>query len=120
MNVEQLDAIKEHAASTSFDKAYVKGDPWKGYEVKNEGNGVIIAEVLCETDAEFIATAREYVPMLVAEVERLKSLMAHIYEITHDTFYRKNEDNEYVVKQRYHEDRINIGEIMIVSAENSE
>lgn len=73
-NAEQLNAIKERAENTSFDKAYVKGDPWKGYEVKNEGNGIVIAEVPNGTDAEFIAHAREDVPALVAEVERLNTV----------------------------------------------
>ncbi|MGY3188744.1 hypothetical protein [Lysinibacillus sp. TE18511] len=78
MNAEQLNAIKEHAASTSFDKAYVKGDPWKGYEVKNESNGIVIAKVPCGTDATFIAHAREDVPALVTEVERLRQQLEKV------------------------------------------
>lgn len=73
MKHEQIEAIRERAEDTSFEKAYVKGDPWKGYEVRSEGNGMVIAEASCGTDADFIAHAREDVPALLAEVERLRN-----------------------------------------------
>ncbi|GLI82546.1 hypothetical protein ANABIO32_02330 [Rossellomorea marisflavi] len=66
-----LDAIKERLEETSFKEAYVKGDAWKGYEVKDENNGMVLAEVSCGTDAEFFANARKDVTTLLAEVERL-------------------------------------------------
>jgi chaperonin cofactor prefoldin len=70
---EELEAIRERAEDTSFEKAYVKGDPWKGYEVKGIGNGMTIAEVSCGADAEFIAHAREDIPKLLTEIERLRA-----------------------------------------------
>jgi hypothetical protein len=73
MRPEELAEIRERAEETSFEKAYIKGDKWKGYEVKSEGNGVVIAEVSCGTDAEFIAHAREDVPKLLGEIERLRA-----------------------------------------------
>lgn len=76
----ELTQMKERAEETSFDKAYVKGDPWKGYEIKSEGNGMVIAELPCETDAQFIAHAREDVPRLVAEVERLRNDNGHYFD----------------------------------------
>jgi hypothetical protein len=78
-NKLDLQAIRKRAEATSFETAYVKGDPWKGYEVKDEGNGIAIAETLTKADAEFIAHARQDVPELLdiiaekdAEIERLK------------------------------------------------
>lgn len=72
MKREELDAIRKRADETSFSSAYIKGDPWKGYEVKDEGNGIVIAETSTKADAEFIANARQDVPALLAEVERLR------------------------------------------------
>src|SRR4051794_21924829 len=89
MNAEQLNTIKERAKNTSFDKAYVKGDPWKGYEVKNEGNGILIAESPCGTDAEFIANARQDVPELVAEVERLQKDIKLVTKLLNNSLSRE-------------------------------
>ena len=80
MRSEELAEIRDRLDETSFEKAYIKGDKWKGYEVKSEGNGVVIAEVSCGTDAEFIAHAREDVPKLLAEIERLKKVAHEILE----------------------------------------
>jgi len=80
MNAAQLNAIKERMEETPFNKAYVKGDPWKGYEVRSEGNGQTLAETSSGTDAEFIAHAYEDIPALVAEVERLQN-RCELYEV---------------------------------------
>lgn len=93
MKPEQLNVIKERAANTSFDKAYVKGDPWKGYEVKNEGNGIVIAEVPNGTDVEFIASSREDVPALVAEVERLRKALKYYSDEKHYETYAIIDEN---------------------------
>lgn len=69
---------------TSFDKAYVKGDQWKGYEVKNEGNGLLIAEMSVDTDALFLVNAREDIPRLVSEIQRLQSAIEYAISITND------------------------------------
>ncbi|WP_205536651.1 hypothetical protein [Bacillus sp. Y1] len=81
---EQLEEIRKRAEATSFEKAYIKGDKWKGYEVKSDGNGVVIAEVSCGTDAEFIAHARQDMPKLLAEIERLRGALFVIYEDASD------------------------------------
>jgi hypothetical protein len=78
LNAEELEEIRKRAEDTSFEKAYVKGDPWKGYEVRDIGNGVAVAETSTKVDAEFIAHAREDVPRLLAEIERLKSQIEEI------------------------------------------
>ena len=74
----KLTEIKERVEETPFDKAYVKGDPWKGYEVRSESNEQTIAETSSGTDAEFIAHAYEDIPMLVVEVERLRTALIKI------------------------------------------
>lgn len=76
---EELTQMKARAEDTTFKNAYVKDDLWKGYEVKCEGNGTIIAELPCETDADFIAHARQDVPRLVAEVEKKAEQSAFWY-----------------------------------------
>jgi hypothetical protein len=73
MNQAELEAIRERVEDTSFERAYVKGDPWKGYEVRDNGNGMAVAETSTKVDAEFIAHAREDVPKLLAEIERLRA-----------------------------------------------
>lgn len=78
MNVEQLNAIKERAAKATT-------GPWY-YEVDGDlfanGETVLTPFVtkhdipilkMKNDDATFIAHAREDIPMLVAEVERLQS-----------------------------------------------
>lgn len=78
MNAEQLNAIKERAAKAT-------PGPWKyskqyGYlapVIPQQHVAVICNEILRNDDAEFIATAREDVPALVAEVERYHDLWYH-------------------------------------------
>lgn len=77
-----LNVIKERLGETSFKEAYVKGDAWKGYEVKDENNGMVLAEVSCGTDAEFFANARKDVTTLLAEVERLRGNLETIHQLT--------------------------------------
>lgn len=67
MNAEQLNAIKERAAKAT-------PGPWY-YNRHNEistPNGARLAQTVTGLDATFIANAREDVPALVAEVERLQ------------------------------------------------
>jgi hypothetical protein len=75
LNAEEIEAIRKRVEDTSFERVYVKGDPWKGYEVRDNGNGIVVAETHTKVDAEFIAHAREDVPKLLAEIERLRGLL---------------------------------------------
>lgn len=75
MKSEELQAIKERA-----DKA--TGTQWKvgmasPNGVQNVGTvqGLMTAQVLKINDAEFIAHAREDVPALIAEIERLNEVI---------------------------------------------
>lgn len=78
MNAEQLNAIKERVAKAT-------PGPWDEMDdlFVIEGDGLIIGELIAKTeikaDAEFIAAAREDVPALVAEVERLQN-RCELYE----------------------------------------
>lgn len=103
MTHEQLEAIRERAEDTSFNKAYVKGDPWKGYEVRHEGNGMVIAEVSCGTDADFIANAREDIPALLADVERLRNGILTAASSTHD-----DDTHEYLFRLLNGKERSNL------------
>ncbi|PAD91668.1 hypothetical protein [Shouchella clausii] len=71
---EQLAAIRERC-----DKA-TEG-PWKEYGCYVAQDGLIVAEAhLSEAeDVEFIAHAREDIPMLLAEIEHLKWDLSHEY-----------------------------------------
>lgn len=81
MNAEQLNAIKERAAK-AMPGPWYRGEGYEqmypGYYVASEANGLIVlAEeegILRDEDVQFIAHAREDVPALVAEVERLNSV----------------------------------------------
>lgn len=73
MNAEQLNAIKERAAKAT-------PGPWKYSEqygylapiIPHQSVAVICNEISRNDDAEFLASCREDVPALVAEVERLQ------------------------------------------------
>ena len=76
INAEQLNAIKERAAKAT-------PGPWY-HNRHNEittPNGARLAQTVTGLDAEFIATAREDVPALVAEVERLRAELADIIAV---------------------------------------
>lgn len=86
-----LYAIKERLEETSFKEAYVKGDAWKGYEVKDENNGMVLAEVSCGTDAEFFANARQDIPALVAEIEKLRDGIERLlYDMSNEDYTDPN------------------------------
>lgn len=75
MNTEQLNAIKERAAKATPGNWHVTlDDPYdRTYVLGAFNNEVsVIADIKGDADAEFIANAREDVPALVAEVERLQ------------------------------------------------
>lgn len=77
MNVEQLNVIKERAVKASE-------GPW--YNASNFGcivtfdEDMICGEVERDSDAEFIAHARQDIPQLVKEVERLQSELVSAIE----------------------------------------
>lgn len=74
---DELQAIKEREEMAS-------SGPWKltiardgNFAISNEGSPEYVATYLYERDAEFIAAARQDIPKLVAEVERLQSVLFH-------------------------------------------
>lgn len=69
INAEQLNAIKERAAKAT-------PGPWyhNRHNEISTPNGARLAQTVTGLDAEFIAHAREDVPALVAEVERLEEV----------------------------------------------
>ncbi|MGE7114747.1 hypothetical protein [Lysinibacillus sp. NPDC047702] len=87
MKQEQLNAIKERVAKTStgeWECRYL-GHSRPQYSVMTETE--YVAHIYDVNDAEFIAFAREDVPALVAEVERLNNQI-HVYKVT-DEFVRE-------------------------------
>jgi hypothetical protein len=94
LNAEEIEVIRKRAEDTSFERAYVKGDPWKGYEVRDNGNGIAIAETSTKVDAEFIAHARQDVPKLLAEIERLNAELARIEEERENDYWQQRADEE--------------------------
>jgi len=111
LTTEEIEAIRERIEGIWFDKAYVKGDPWKGYEVRCETTGQTIAETSAEIDAEFIAEARTDIPALLAEVERLGSKLDKLCalyneqgtSLTHRSFevYKLRKALEFYAYGRY-------------------
>lgn len=78
MNQEQLNAIKERVAKAT-------SGPW---EYDNEERGIwnnggfnyLGTVTLSHIDADFIANAREDMPALIAEIERLRKAIEQIIE----------------------------------------
>jgi len=76
MKAEELAVIKERAENTSIvGEPYVKGDPWKGYEIIDGHNRMTIAELACGATADFFASAPSDIAKLLAEVERLRNVL---------------------------------------------
>jgi hypothetical protein len=94
LNAEELEEIRKRVEDTSFERAYVKGDPWKGYEVRDNGNGIAVAETSTKADAEFIAHARQDVPKLLAEIERLTTELVRIEEDRENDYWQQRADEE--------------------------
>ena len=92
LTTEQLEAIRERIEDIWFDKAYVKGDPWKGYEVRCEATGQTIAETSAEINAEFIANARGDISALLAEVERLNR---KVMELERERAYWRRDEGSF-------------------------
>lgn len=81
MKQEQLNAIKERVAKVSageWECRYI-GHSRPQYSVVNEEE--YVAHIYDVNDAEFIAYAREDVPALVAEVERLRQALEKVMEV---------------------------------------
>lgn len=96
LTTQELEAIRERIDGIWFAKAYVKGDPWKGYEVRCEATGQTIAETSAGIDAEFIANARTDIPRLLAEVERFRKVERGLRDIT-DRAYIANDPQLFEV-----------------------
>lgn len=79
MNKQRLNEIKEQLEGTAIiGELYVKGDPWKGYEVIDNHNRMLIGEFSNKTEAELLASAPNMISELVNEVERLREALENI------------------------------------------
>lgn len=79
MNQEQLNAIKQRAEKAEEGMWYLGKKSPNG--LNNIGvKGYMIGQIFDDADAEFIAHAREDVPALVAEVERLREALTKILD----------------------------------------
>jgi hypothetical protein len=116
LNAEEIEVIRKRAEDTSFERAYVKGDPWKGYEVRDGGNGIAVAETSTKVDAEFIAHARQDVPKLLAEIERLSKTLDYINDLAGEFFTVEDEEGVFSIpNEQPHKDTMQ--EIFVISYE---
>ena len=81
MTPEQLQAIKERLKNTTDGFWLADTEEWPGneklkYWVQTHYDG--LAATINKGDAQFIAHARQDIPALVAEVERLNALLQEI------------------------------------------
>lgn len=76
MKTERLNAIKERVKNTTNGPWKMRTDSNGDYMVIGDNPIPPIATYLFDYDAEFIAHAREDVPALVAEVERLREALS--------------------------------------------
>ena len=76
INLKEIEARAEKATAGPWEKCegWEQTDP--GYFIATEAGGIVFAtdEEPTEFDAEFIAHAREDVPALIVEVERLRKV----------------------------------------------
>jgi len=76
LNKQRLNEIKEQLEGTAIiGELYVKGDLWKGYEVIDNHNRMLIGEFSNKTEAELLASAPKAISELVNEVERLSEAL---------------------------------------------
>ncbi|MDR4318733.1 Uncharacterised protein [Niallia circulans] len=100
LTTEQLNAIKERAEKASLgawtvthNTDIVREDPI--------GSGFTDAIAFADRsiDAEFIAHAREDIPALIAEVERLRKVNEKYFGILSELEYRINKYSHYGLEQ---------------------
>lgn len=84
LTVEQLGAIRKRAEAATkgnWHKAILKYDPRTFTVGAFNGTVSVVGDVNNENDADFIAHAREDIPALLNEIDRLKEDMREISEI---------------------------------------
>lgn len=114
MDKERLKEIKERLEGTAIiGELYVKGDPWKGYEVIDDHNGMFVAKLSNGTEVEFLVNAPKDISELLAEVERVqtenerlrKALEYYADEIHYDSYFFEaetcdvTEDGGYIARE---------------------
>lgn len=109
LTTQEIEAIRKQAELAST-------GPWE-YDA-SYGNITApyndIASDVRYPDAEFIANAREDIPKLLAEVERLKSVIRHVNDCAEE-FY-EYENGVYVIPQ-HTPNRDFLQEIFVITAE---
>jgi hypothetical protein len=81
---EELEAIRQRAeAATQGNWRATLDDPYERTYVLGAFNGIVtvVADIKGDADAEFIANARQDVPKLLAEVDRLRKALQEIADI---------------------------------------
>jgi hypothetical protein len=124
LTIEQLNAIRERAEKAT-------AGPWEYYEVNggytvelnDRGEAILSYYDRSEavSNAEFIANARQDIPALLAEVDRLKKKFAEISELS-EIFYEVDytgEDGIVYMKLRsdFEKYRDFVREIFVLSSE---
>lgn len=77
MDEQQLQAIKERVENATGTQWQVGMESPNGIQNVGTMQGLMTAQVLKIDDAEFIAHARQDVPALIAEVERLRKALSY-------------------------------------------
>lgn len=103
MTEVQLQAIKERINNIGDNFQWVAVDSedvnMAVVETKGLGGYTVGIEMAIE-HAEFIANARQDVPALVAEVERLREALKEVFEISKYDGISKRLDNCYIVARK--------------------
>jgi hypothetical protein len=119
LNAEELEAIRKRAEAATpgpwFDSETV-------YVVSNvrgdsiEWGADFIAETQEQSDAEFIANAREDVPKLLVEIERLRKTLDYINDLAGEFFTVEDEEGVFsITNEQPHKDTMQ--EIFVISYE---
>ncbi len=70
---EELEAIRKRAEKATEGNWYCLTMDGVTYDISSEGTGIELAAAYSASDAEFIANAREDIPKLLAEIDRLRN-----------------------------------------------
>jgi hypothetical protein len=122
MTEKELQAIRARAekATTGKTPEWYVDDEYENIVVREAWDCKLIAQgIPSKADADFIAAARQDVPELLAEVERLKEQFAHISDMAAELYEVDTVKNEWILRKNLEPHADFIDEIFIVSSEEA-
>jgi hypothetical protein len=126
LNAEELEAIRNRTEAATPGPWYAEDGTkhplvtrpfmliYPPDEEDADTGGWVFGEISGQSDAEFIAHARQDVPKLLAEIERLKNVLNYIHELSAE-FYTEEDGVFSIPNEQQHKDTMQ--EIFVISYE---